>query len=513
MNTASAYAQGLAPSGGAPELKQRLSKALLDVSGSLVGAKAGALVQVWMPELCADGTIVLSCQGLPFAVAGVGDLLALFRCVSVRYRFSTDVMKPSLMGAIGRVYSSLEPEMSHNVQKYDKQVYLRVSEAQRCRVHSTMMVPVFGSESRDTPLAVFELVQGDREVTFPAVMSNLAQALQGVHLFTSDLQTAAAAAGLRKWPMQIDMRDDASHDAGIRLSPSDDAPRRINSATRLEDMMEGQEPAAPNIVIAEERVGSPTTSKANDEAAGWAQRHLSAASEQRPVAAVEASNRVASGSGAGPQHVPSSSPPSSSGAPGTGSVAQVVGQAGPPAAAAAPAGTAAATAGSAFSSSSSANTLNMGLTNPQQLMAWLAMQGGNAGALNALKEMIERQQGAAGQTLPLPSQQQQQVKQEPQGQQAQPVTQPPGTAHMVDASMLPSGPAAFSAQPVPIGGGDKRTSAGNLAAAGSAAALPGSASDQMTRAVGVKAAATTASRAALASGYDTRTCSRSSGLA
>ena len=47
-------------------------------------------------------------QGLPFAVAGVGDLLALFRCVSVRYRFSTDVMKPSLMGAIGRVYSTLE---------------------------------------------------------------------------------------------------------------------------------------------------------------------------------------------------------------------------------------------------------------------------------------------------------------------------------------------------------------------------------------------------------------------
>ena len=45
MNTASAYG-GLAPHGGAPELKQRLSKALLDVSGSLVGAKAGALVQV-----------------------------------------------------------------------------------------------------------------------------------------------------------------------------------------------------------------------------------------------------------------------------------------------------------------------------------------------------------------------------------------------------------------------------------------------------------------------------------
>lgn len=53
----------------------------------------------------------------------------------------------------------MQPEMSHNVQKYDKNVYLRVSEAQRCRVHSTLMVPVFGSGSRDKALAVFELVQ------------------------------------------------------------------------------------------------------------------------------------------------------------------------------------------------------------------------------------------------------------------------------------------------------------------------------------------------------------------
>jgi hypothetical protein len=47
-------------------------------------------------------------QGLPFSIAGVGDLLALFRCVSCRYRFSTDVMKPALQGAIGRVYLTCE---------------------------------------------------------------------------------------------------------------------------------------------------------------------------------------------------------------------------------------------------------------------------------------------------------------------------------------------------------------------------------------------------------------------
>ena len=60
-----------------------------------------------MPEQSTDGSTVLSAQGLPFTLVGVGDLLALFRCVSVRYRFSTDVMKPSLMGAIGRVLVEL----------------------------------------------------------------------------------------------------------------------------------------------------------------------------------------------------------------------------------------------------------------------------------------------------------------------------------------------------------------------------------------------------------------------
>jgi hypothetical protein len=57
---------------------------------------------------CCFVLLVLHLQGLPFAIAGVGDLLALFRCVSCRYRFSTDVTRPALMGAIGRVYSSCE---------------------------------------------------------------------------------------------------------------------------------------------------------------------------------------------------------------------------------------------------------------------------------------------------------------------------------------------------------------------------------------------------------------------
>ena len=43
-----------------------------------------------LSELC-------NLQGLPFSVSGVRDLLALFRCTSCRYKFSTDVSKPCKM--------------------------------------------------------------------------------------------------------------------------------------------------------------------------------------------------------------------------------------------------------------------------------------------------------------------------------------------------------------------------------------------------------------------------------
>ena len=47
-------------------------------------------------------------QGLPFCVAGIGDLLALFRCISCRYCFGTDATKPELLGAPGRVFTTQE---------------------------------------------------------------------------------------------------------------------------------------------------------------------------------------------------------------------------------------------------------------------------------------------------------------------------------------------------------------------------------------------------------------------
>lgn len=41
-------------------------------------------------------------------MAGVGDLLALFRCISCRYCFGTTLDAPELMGAPGRVYATGE---------------------------------------------------------------------------------------------------------------------------------------------------------------------------------------------------------------------------------------------------------------------------------------------------------------------------------------------------------------------------------------------------------------------
>lgn len=45
-------------------------------------------------------------------------------------------------------------------------------------MHSALMVPIFEKDNNDKPLAVFELVQSDKDVVFPAVMSWLRQHLE-----------------------------------------------------------------------------------------------------------------------------------------------------------------------------------------------------------------------------------------------------------------------------------------------------------------------------------------------
>lgn len=71
-----------------------------------------------------------------------------------------------------------QPEMCNNVQQYDKKVYLRVSEAQRCRVHSTLVVPLYSSDMTGRPVAIFELVQSEKHCPFVTVMANLKRCLE-----------------------------------------------------------------------------------------------------------------------------------------------------------------------------------------------------------------------------------------------------------------------------------------------------------------------------------------------
>jgi hypothetical protein len=83
--------------------------------------------------------------------------------------------------------------MCNDVQKYDKQVYLRVTEAQRCRVHSTLVMPVFDAADASTgaqqPVAVFEVVQSGQSALFPEMLEWLSASLQvGGHTRTSPMR-------------------------------------------------------------------------------------------------------------------------------------------------------------------------------------------------------------------------------------------------------------------------------------------------------------------------------------
>ena len=79
------------------------------------------------------------------------------------------------------MHSPPQPEMSNNVQQYDKKVYLRVSEAQRCHVHSTLVVPLYSADMTHKPVAIFELVQSDKDCPFSTVMAHLQQCLEVRH--------------------------------------------------------------------------------------------------------------------------------------------------------------------------------------------------------------------------------------------------------------------------------------------------------------------------------------------
>lgn len=210
--------------GPASPYVSKLASALSDFNNSLASNRSGSLAQIWLPEPGEDGGVVLNTQGLPYSINGVGDLLALFRCISCKYKFSTDVTKPQQMGAVGRVFTSGEPEMSNHVQRYDQHVYLRAAEAQRCRVHSTLFMPLYASAARDACLGVFEVVLTDPDVNFAGMVGWIISCLQSQGLFTAEVDTGSLG------DQRLGLRQLGGHDDGVSALESGIAPRHAGGS-------------------------------------------------------------------------------------------------------------------------------------------------------------------------------------------------------------------------------------------------------------------------------------------
>lgn len=171
---------------------------------ALETSPVGLLCQVWLPYEAENGCIELSTRGHPFCVAGSGDLLALFRCLSCRYTFSGEISQPQRLGSPGRVYLTKQPELACNVQEYPDNLYLRRSGAQQCSVQSSMLLPIFAASKNDYQecpqysgvllqetkhkddvcLGVIEIVQTSDDMQFIKVAENLHAVMESCGLST-----------------------------------------------------------------------------------------------------------------------------------------------------------------------------------------------------------------------------------------------------------------------------------------------------------------------------------------
>lgn len=168
------------------------------------------VVQVWVPCPDEDGGVVLNTQGMPFSLNGCGDLLALFRCISCKYKFSTDTTKTWNMGPVGRVYVTGEPELTHNVQQYEPHVYCRVVEARRCQVNSSLFLPIYTTLERDRVAAVMEVIQTECNAQTMRGLLDWARAcLQRENLWTTVIDRDALPLGLRDFSEGVQVQASA----------------------------------------------------------------------------------------------------------------------------------------------------------------------------------------------------------------------------------------------------------------------------------------------------------------
>lgn len=89
-----------------------------------------------------------------------------------------------------------------DVQQYDKSTYLRVTEAQLCRIHSTLILPVF-DEDDSKASAVVEISHHDKSVEFTSIIQLFMKSLNEVSLRTTDVHMDNWKLGLRKWPVEV----------------------------------------------------------------------------------------------------------------------------------------------------------------------------------------------------------------------------------------------------------------------------------------------------------------------
>ncbi|GAB4819723.1 hypothetical protein N2152v2_006769 [Parachlorella kessleri] len=163
----------MSTSSGAPDLVTRLQRSILNFQHQYFeraqqdggfASDSGLLsqqqlVQAWLPQRPgAEDTVVLRTKGMPYCVSGVGDLLAMFRCLSCRTHSLLDASPfPSHEGSLD---APGRPEYIASMQQCPSTAYNRTAEAAQCEVGSVLLLPLFAAgQERQGCLAVLEVVQ------------------------------------------------------------------------------------------------------------------------------------------------------------------------------------------------------------------------------------------------------------------------------------------------------------------------------------------------------------------
>lgn len=181
----------------AVELDRRLAMAFMAFnSDAHEQSTTGTLIQAWRPKTDPDGSVYLETKGLPLSIYGTGDMLAHFRYLCCGRRFSADVAKAELMGAVGRVFASGKPEFCGDVQKVREPAFLRGKDVVLCNLHSICVLPVFSGDDRSQAVAVVELVWHDKDVAFAQPMTRFQTCLEEVGLHTAEIDFSDIKTGL-----------------------------------------------------------------------------------------------------------------------------------------------------------------------------------------------------------------------------------------------------------------------------------------------------------------------------